>query len=220
MMGFDTRLYGSIHLTKEAFQTLLSINELDWTWDDNTIADYLRNDFSYDAKAQKFSFDTEHSMYHNRAFFQILASLKDIEGIDTVEQQGETYDFWFRRGRFFIRPGSWAYVGRGPMVTLGEPEKPPPVIGPDDPKVEHIERWEKAARLISKIKVIDDDFLDVILWTGERFRVLRWLIDEFLNLEIEELEQFTLIDGGAVVSFCDGSIRIDSDILYRFRESQ
>lgn len=212
-------------MTRVAFDRLMSIEGLDWTWGDQTIADYLRRQLAYDDQAQALHFDASHKMYHHRAFFDLLAALKDLDGVDEIEQVGETYDAWFESGRFFIRRGSWAYVGQGPMVDVGErPASARPIVGPPRASVEDVRAgdWNEAPRLVRAVARADSWL--VVKWLdGEVSRCGSWCFDPLCAIWDEDgVRRTRIVDGGASVAWLaeDGSdaFSIRSRDLWALRE--
>jgi hypothetical protein len=210
-MGYVTALQGVIHLSPNAFRIFCSIDGLNWSFDVQTLSDYLRGGLAYDETNQSLRFAAQRKMYHHRAFFNILAFLKDVDGTDEVEQIGETYDAWFEDGRFFVERGRWAYCGSGPMLNR------PEIVGPVVPTLANVQHWQQAIPLARRITIHNEVWLEVELWSGEKVRAGIWNFEGLGKLSAEELAHYKLHNGGAVVYWGD-EIRVSMDELLRFRE--
>jgi hypothetical protein len=214
VMGWETSLSGAVTISPAAFERAMSIRGLDWAWNDDTLADYLRNGFTYDSSIETLRFSSAHKMHHHRAFFDILAALKDRDAVDEVVQRGPTYDAWFESGRFFLRRGTWAYVGEGPMVIVGE-ETPgePRVIGPPLATLAHVgeSAWNLAPPLIHTL-TIDDPWLNIEWLNSKTTRCGVWCSDALLKrMDTPASERFRVCDGGAWVEWHDEN----GDVAFR-----
>lgn len=223
-MGYVTRLCGSIAMSRAAFERMMALDRLGWTFQDETIADYLRGDFEFDEAAERFRFDSCHKMYHHREFFDILAQVKDRDPVDQVEQHGETYDAWFESGRFFVRRGAWAYVGEGPMVEVGTSPVRIPVVGPSQARLEHVDEksWNRPAPRARAV-TIDDVWLAVAWLDGEESRTGYWWFDVLTDIwDTADVGRLRLVEAGSSIAWLheDGreAFQIPAEDVWRFRE--
>ncbi len=196
-------------MSPEAYAILESITGLEWAFEHETIMSYLDESMRYDGAAMVF--DSKRKLYHHRAFFDLVAAVKDVPGVDEVRQEGETYDAWYATGSFFVRPGGWAYIGEGPMFNVG-PEHPDhrKCMGPKRAAVEQIERWQPATPLILAVH-IDDPCVVVRLHTGRQLRIGWWMFRELDDCwqDVTERERCRPVSGGAELAWFkeDGSER-------------
>lgn len=207
-MGWHTALRGTLRLTPEACRDLLSLRGLGWTFGHDSVSDYLRGGVSYDPEAQRLTFAAEHKMHHHRAFFDLLAAFKDIDGTDDAEQIGETYDAWFRTGRFYVRVGAWAYAGEGEMVTVGA-RHGPAIVRPARAELDHVRDgdWNEAPPLLRAIRV-EGDSLELTWWRRAPSRVEFWNFDVLSSIwGGPAASRIRLGDGGAWLAWLDDAGR-------------
>lgn len=169
-MGWSTYLGGTIRISKAAFERLIAIRGLDWRWGDDSIVDYLKGEVDYDEERRALSFSATHKMTHHREFFDVLAATKDVDTVDEVEQIGETTDAWHETGRFFVKPGAWAYVGEGRLVSPGSEDRGFDVVGPERATLDHVRAWREAPPLVRAV-AWQDEILVVERLDGRSGRV-------------------------------------------------
>lgn len=204
---WQASLTGNIRLSGSAFERLVALRV-----EDAALLDRLV-DHRYDLARQVFSFQTWSSRLCASGFHVLLASLKDLPGVDEIRQIGPTYDAWFDTGVFFLRPGAWAYVGEGPEHWN------PSIVGPVEARVEDVldDRWQVAPPLVRAVRLADDSCLAVDWWNAPTTHVSRWSFPPLCGMDDEAVGQGHVRNGGLQVAWGDAVVLL-AENLWNARE--
>lgn len=202
-MGFVSTLCGELHLSEDRYNLLTGIKNLGWSFGCNTVQEYLRDSCFYDSTTNKLHFDSTGKMYNHRELFNIFAYLKDVNEIDTIEQYGHTYDAWYESGKFFVRPGAWAYVSSGGKFDFDTGDYSNKYVESKEPSLKHIDknRWNKAIPLARSVCVKEELWIVCQTLPGEQIECGYWNFDELLDLPKEQLEQCSIESGGISIQW-------------------
>lgn len=205
-MGYTSTLSGTLHLSRSSLEFMKAIP---FSADDSetSIYDYLWQPAYSD---NSLSIDLYRNIYQNIQLFNILATLKDIEGEDSLTLYGETYNFWNHSWTISFKPGFWKAVP-GPIESM---------CGLNFGCTVDIDRWIRATPLAQSL-YIDKKAEEVIIKLSDNksYKIPFWVI----YCEVEQFEfidhensPYQLDDGGASIIFPElNALTIETEKLFR-----
>jgi hypothetical protein len=204
----------------EAVAALRSL-PTEWYADGETFEQYVGDGLTYDAATETLVFDLGWVTWNLRGMMNVLAALKDRPGTDVLEHSAPTYDAWYERGRFFIEPGRWGYVGSGDWSGSGlDPKLPDGPARPLDPTVADVETWNRGGPIVRTFRLDREGRLELDTYDRGLFRVGSWN-GALAPLRERGLAGVERAGGGAVLRWVsdDGAtIDVDLKTLWDCRE--
>lgn len=189
-MGNASTLKGTIELSQSGLEFLKSTPFLSWH-PDLTIYQYL---WSPSYSKNRLTIEVSRNLYWNSELFNILATLKDIEGEDRLTLSGEGFQYCLI---ISIKPGYWK-VSRGALL---DPD------GGESGGILEFDKWIKSTPLIKKFMVDHQaEEVIIILHDNNSYRIpFRIIHCELFATDFIEsrYSSHTLEFGGAAISFPD-----------------